>query len=195
MLKLELEKYGIETALEDTELSEDARLSTVIDLDGSNAEAVTEFSADSVVIGYSASYAHEIPEKSNSCSVFLHRPFPVPHFISAFEQDGKPLEQERKVKMPIHQKKYHYLTVDSAEQAAVWGDTRIPLSENEYKVLSVLCENRGETVDRDRIYSILGAEEGNMGDVYICHLRKKIDNPLAIKLIYTVRGKRYMLKN
>ena len=27
------------------------------------------------------------------------------------------------------------------------------------------------------------------------HLRKKIDNPLGIKLIYTVRGKGYMLKN
>jgi two-component system copper resistance phosphate regulon response regulator CusR len=73
----------------------------------------------------------------------------------------------------------------------VWGG----VWKNEYKVLSVLCENRGETVDRDRIYSILGAEEGNMGDVYICHLRKKIDNPLGIKLIYTVRGKGYMLKN
>ena len=195
MLKLELEKYGIETATEDREPSADARLYTVIDLDISTAEAVAEFSADSAVIGYSVSYAHEIPEKSDACNVFLHRPFPVPHFISAFEQDGKPLEQERKVKMPIHQKKYHYLTVDSAEKAAVWGDTRIPLSENEYKVLSVLCENRGETVDRDRIYALLGAEEGNMGDVYICHLRKKIDNQLGLKLIYTVRGKGYMLKN
>ena len=34
-----------------------------------------------------------------------------------------------------------------------------------------------------------------MGDVYICHLRRKIDNKLGLKLIYTIRGKGYMLKN
>ena len=195
MLKLELDKFGIESVTEDAELPAEARLYTVIDLDASATEVVSEYASDSCVIGYSAFYSHEIPEKSGLCNVFLHRPFPIAHFISAFEQDGKPLEQERKVKSTLHQKKYHYLTVDSTEKTAIWGEMRIPLSENEYKVLSVLCENRGETVDRDRIYALLGAEEGNMGDVYICHLRRKIDNQLGLKLIYTVRGKGYMLKN
>jgi DNA-binding response OmpR family regulator len=69
------------------------------------------------------------------------------------------------------------------------------LSDNEYKVLSVLCENRGEAVPREEICSLLGVTDGNMGDVYICHLRRKIDNKLGLKLIYTVRGKGYMLKN
>jgi DNA-binding response OmpR family regulator len=72
---------------------------------------------------------------------------------------------------------------------------RIPLSDNECKVLSTLCQNRGEIVEREKIYALLGADEGNMGDVYICHLRRKIDNKLGLKLIYTVRGKGYILKN
>ena len=81
------------------------------------------------------------------------------------------------------------------DKAAIWGDRIIPLSDNEYKVLSLLCENRREVVERERIYAELGAEDGNMGDVYICHLRRKLDNKLGIKLIYTIRGKGYMLKN
>ena len=85
--------------------------------------------------------------------------------------------------------------MDPTGKAAVWGDMRVSLSENEYKLLSLLCEMRGETVTREQIDEILGATEGNMGDVYICHLRRKLDNQLGLKLIYTVRGKGYMLKN
>ena len=92
-------------------------------------------------------------------------------------------------------KKPNCLTVLELDKAAVWGNQVIPLSDNEYKILSLLCDNRYKIVERERIYAALGAEYGNMGDVYICHLRKKIDNKLGLKLIYTIRGKGYMLKN
>jgi len=58
-----------------------------------------------------------------------------------------------------------------------------------------LYQNRGETVNRETIDMLLGADDSNMGDVYICHLRRKIDNKLGLKLIYTIRGKGYTLKN
>jgi DNA-binding response OmpR family regulator len=81
------------------------------------------------------------------------------------------------------------------DKSAVWGDVRISLSDYEYKVLSLLCDNRCEVVEREQISALLGVDDGNMGDVYICHLRRKIDNKLGIKLIYTIRGRGYMLKN
>ena len=41
---------------------------------------------------------------------------------------------------------------------------------------------------------LIGGASGNMCDVYICMLRKKIDDQFGVKLIYTVRGKGYMIK-
>ena len=51
------------------------------------------------------------------------------------------------------------------------------------------------SVLREEIDAILSVDDGNMSDVYICHLRRKLDNKLGLKLIYTIRGKGYMLKN
>ena len=70
---------------------------------------------------------------------------------------------------------FQKLTVDQNSKNAIWGDEVIPLSDNEYKVLTLLYQNRGETVNRETIDMLLGADDSNMGDVYVCHLRKKIE--------------------
>ena len=49
----------------------------------------------------------------------------------------------------------------------------------------------GEIISRERIMGLLGADDGNISDVYICHLRKKLDEKLGRKLIITERGKGY----
>ena len=97
--------------------------------------------------------------------------------------------------MRLNYHNFQKLTVDQNSKNAIWGDEVIPLSDNEYKVLTLLYQNRGETVNRETIDMLLGADGSNMGDVYVCHLRKKIDNKLGLKLIYTIRGKGYTLKN
>ena len=116
-------------------------------------------------------------------------------FLSVFDGIETSVISPKRSTGKVKYNKPHFLTVNEVANEAIWGDVKIPLSENEYKVLSLLCENRGEPVEREKIYLLLGAEDGNMGDVYICHLRRKIDNKLGLKLIYTIRGKGYMLKN
>ena len=86
------------------------------------------------------------------------------------------------------------LSCDSESMTAIYGEKKFPLSEYEYKVLGLLCDRRGEVVTREEISKMLGGEMSNMCDVYICHLRKKIDSSLGLKLILTVRGKGYMVK-
>ena len=86
------------------------------------------------------------------------------------------------------------LICDKESMTALYGEMKFPLSEYEYKTLSLLCDKRGEVVTREEIAAVLNFDSGNMGDVYICHLRKKIDNNLGLKLITTVRGKGYTLK-
>lgn len=195
MLSLVLSEYGLEIVSE-LEGGEESTNYTVVDLDTCTADNVAMFAQISTLIGFSTRYAEELMGLTELCTAFLHRPFPIGDLTALFgHSEKKPMPGDRPQKASVHHKKLNYLTVDPVEKAAVWGDMHISLSDNEYKVLALLCENRGETVEREVIYSLLGAEDGNMGDVYICHLRRKIDNKLGLKLIYTVRGKGYMLKN
>ena len=70
----------------------------------------------------------------------------------------------------------------------IFCGNRLHLSKNEYDVLSLLDNNLGEPVSREKINHILGGECGNMCDVYICRLRAKLADLCKEKLIYTVRN-------
>lgn len=194
MLAISLESFGIviengRSPIKETELDY-----VIADLDSITDSELIKYSKNTVLIGFSHKDEDDIIEKAPLCAQFFHRPFLMHDFLSIFGERKRVLHERSYPKRETY-KKSDFLSVSEIDKAAIWGDQLIPLSENEYKVLSLLCENRREVVERERIYAELGAEDGNMGDVYICHLRKKLDNKLGIKLIYTIRGKGYMLKN
>ena len=64
--------------------------------------------------------------------------------------------------------------------------------------LRYLCMNKGIVLSRDKIeehiwnYDYAGGS--NVVDVYIRYLRKKIDEGFSPKLIHTVRGAGYVLR-
>ena len=196
MLSLELSDRGVELLnagnTHFTKLKA-GKIFTVADLDICSIEEIEAYSSESTVIGFSRSYKNEIGDILTHCSVFLHRPFLIDDLVSAiFGESDVP---KRRTVMQAKGKEHRYLSVDEVEHCAVFGNERIMLSESEYKVLSLLCDRRGETVDREEISRLLGSSEGNISDVYICMLRRKIDNRLGLKLIFTVRGKGYMIPN
>jgi two-component system response regulator ArlR len=75
----------------------------------------------------------------------------------------------------------------------------LELTKKEFELLHYLMKNQGIVLSRDQImaqvwgYDYLG--DTNNVDVYIKYLRKKIDDPYENKLIHTVRGFGYMLKD
>lgn len=73
-------------------------------------------------------------------------------------------------------------------------ETSVKLSQNEFLVLEALCKKSGEYIPLSELNSMLGATEGNIAAVYVCHLRRKLEAPLGIKLIFTSGGKGYMTK-
>lgn len=83
---------------------------------------------------------------------------------------------------------------DSRKSAELFGE-RIPLSNYEYIILKRLIESSGKAVSRTELSALLGAESGNIADVYICHLRKKLEGLSGRRIIYTVRGKGYVIYN
>ena len=74
----------------------------------------------------------------------------------------------------------------------------IELTNREFEVLKALMENVNIVMTRDRLASVaLGYDyvgETNIIDVYIRHLRSKIDDRHGIKLISTVRGVGYVIR-
>jgi DNA-binding response OmpR family regulator len=78
------------------------------------------------------------------------------------------------------------------------GNDVIELTNREFEVLKALMENRNIVMSRDRLvqlacgYDFVG--ETNIIDVYIRHLRSKIDDCYGIKLITTVRGVGYVIR-
>ena len=72
-------------------------------------------------------------------------------------------------------------------------DKKYILSDAEYAVLKLLCENYPQPVSREVIGELFSNSNGNISDVYICKLRKKLEEPLSQRLIFTVRSAGYKI--
>ena len=90
------------------------------------------------------------------------------------------------------------LVLDYADKTVTRGGRQITLSAKEYALLEYLMLNRGIVLSREKIENHIwnfNYEGGtNVVDVYISYLRKKIDEGQAAKLIHTVRGRGYVLR-
>ena len=69
----------------------------------------------------------------------------------------------------------------------------ITLSDHERTILTRLCECSGEPVSREELNALLGASGGNIADVYVCRLRKKLEDTDGRRVIFTVRSKGYKI--
>jgi len=89
------------------------------------------------------------------------------------------------------------LEIDRLTQQVRRGGQRIELTGKEYGLLEYLMTNAGRVLSRTMIIehvwdqSFDGAT--NIVDVYVRHLRNKIDDPFERKLIRTVRGVGYAI--
>jgi two-component system copper resistance phosphate regulon response regulator CusR len=90
------------------------------------------------------------------------------------------------------------LELDLNEKIARRSDKRIELTAKEFGLLEFLMRNRGRVVSRidiaEKVWDIHFDTGTNVIDVYVNFLRKKIDKDFPKKLIHTVIGMGYMLK-
>lgn len=59
--------------------------------------------------------------------------------------------------------------------------------------MQCLLEHRGESVSRDEISTVIGESSANKTEVYICFLRRKLEETFGDRIIKTVRGKGYTI--
>lgn len=90
------------------------------------------------------------------------------------------------------------LSLDISTRTVMRGGKVIELSNKEFSILEYLVENKNVVLSRkqieERVWNFDYEGGSNVLDVYIRYLRKKIDDDYEIKLIHTVRGYGYVLK-
>lgn len=91
------------------------------------------------------------------------------------------------------------LEINTADHEVRRGGKTITLSAREYALLEYLAYKKDSVASRtdivEHIYHEDDEMDSNVIDVYINYLRNKIDKDFKNKLIHTVRGSGYMLKD
>jgi heavy metal response regulator len=89
------------------------------------------------------------------------------------------------------------LTLDCIRRRVTRANENIELAPKEFSILEYMMRNRGRPLSRTMIVEHVWDMDydglTNIVDVYIRHLRSKIDDRWPAKMIHTVRGIGYML--
>ena len=90
------------------------------------------------------------------------------------------------------------LCLDTGRHVVTYEGTPIELTQREFTLLQVLMENKGIVLSRsvlmERVWGYDYMGETNIVDVYVRYLRGKIDDVFGVKLLHTVRGVGYALR-
>ena len=91
------------------------------------------------------------------------------------------------------------LSIDREQHRVMRGERTIDLTPREFAILECLMDNAGKTVSRATlmrdVWNIPFDSTTNIVDVYMKYLRDKIDIEGEVKLLRTVRGVGYVLRN
>lgn len=94
---------------------------------------------------------------------------------------------------PKQRKAPSVITLDKKTKSARLRGTEIPLSPTEYAILDLLLSKKGEIVDYSEINRLIGGAGSNKINVYVCHLRKKLE-AYGDKIIYGARQRGFYIK-
>ena len=91
------------------------------------------------------------------------------------------------------------LVLDVERRIVTRGGKEISVLPKEFSVLEYLIRNKGTVLSREqienRIWNYEYSGNSNNVDVYMSRLRKKIDGGYEIKLIHTIRGVGWVLRD
>lgn len=90
------------------------------------------------------------------------------------------------------------MELDMLRRSVRRRDVRVDLTAQEFALLKLLAERRGEVLTRafitSHVWDMNFDSDTNVVEVAIKRLRAKIDNPFERKLLHTVRGMGYVME-
>ena len=124
---------------------------------------------------------------------YLTKPFAFPELLARVRALVRRSEQERGAQISFGD-----LRLDPVTHKVWRNDLEIDLTTKEYDLLEYFMRNPNQVVTRTMIaehcWDYTFDSFTNIIDVYVNYLRKKIDRDTGRKLIHTVRGVGYVLK-
>lgn len=133
---------------------------------------------------------------------YITKPFAIEELLArirvALKKSARGRQQEANVPDAPQVLTCGKLSLDTARHAVLYGETGIELTNREFLLLRTLLENKSIVMSRDtlldRVWGFDYVGETNVVDVYVYYLRSKIDDVFGVKIIHTVRGVGYVIK-
>jgi two-component system OmpR family response regulator len=124
---------------------------------------------------------------------YLTKPFSFDELLARLRALTRRTPAERPVTVEVGD-----LRLDPAAHRAWRGKKELDLSAKEFALLELLMRRPGSVLSRGQLlegaWDMAYERRSNIVDVYIRHLREKIDRPFGSDTIETVRGVGYRLK-
>ena len=127
---------------------------------------------------------------------YLGKPFALSELLARVEallRRGQPAT-------PLNSLSVADLVLDLTLRRARRSETNLALTDQEFDLLLYLVENRNRAVSREMLARDVWHETSrftpidNVIDVQMARLRRKVDEPFATRLLYTVRGVGFSLR-
>ncbi|MBP2028273.1 DNA-binding response OmpR family regulator [Acetoanaerobium pronyense] len=131
---------------------------------------------------------------------YMTKPFAIEELLARIRVIFKRLNgsfQDREQSNSIL--KIQDITLDCEGYMVRYKDEKIELTKKEFELLKYLMINKNIVLSREKVlekvwgYEYIG--DTNVVDVYVRYIRSKIDDKYKIKLIHTVRGVGYQIKD
>ena len=124
---------------------------------------------------------------------YLTKPFALKVLLARLRALARRKEVEPRLQLQVGS-----VILDPAQHAVTRAGSPVALTRTEFLLLEILMRNSGRVVTRDRlIEAVWGNErevESNTLDVYVRQLRSKIEPTGSRKLIQTIRGVGYAMR-
>ena len=99
---------------------------------------------------------------------------------------------------PSGERRIGKLVIGLNKHSVAYEGHNVDLTRKEYDLLLFLVENKNKVLTRNKILDVVWGYDfygdTNVVDVYIRYLRSKIDDKFGVKLIQTMRGTGYIIK-
>jgi two-component system response regulator MprA len=125
---------------------------------------------------------------------YLVKPFSTAELVARV----RALLRRARDRSPGTARRFADLVLDSSTHEVSRGDRPLQLTRREFDLLSLFIDNPGTVMPRDRLltdaWGFQSAVETNAVDVYVGYLRRKLEGAGEPRLIHTVRGVGYVLR-
>ncbi|HWJ09815.1 MAG TPA: response regulator transcription factor [Nocardioides sp.] len=123
---------------------------------------------------------------------YLTKPFSFPVLVARLRAVARRGARERPTVLEAGD-----LVVDVAARRVRRGEVEIGLTAREFAVLAFLARHRGDVVSKRQVLDAVWDSDfdgdPNIVEVYVRHLRNKLDRPFGREAIQTLRGAGYRL--